>query len=76
MIGLDAIDAQLTRRPLLETRNRKPVRPNPLAPWELRVGNLRVYYDVKEPPESVVSIIAVGRKERDKVRVGRIAIDL
>jgi len=23
--------------------NRKPMRPNPLAPWELRIGNLRVY---------------------------------
>ena len=27
-------------------KNRKPMRPNPLAPWELRVEELRVYYDV------------------------------
>jgi hypothetical protein len=44
---LDAIRAQLTHEPLVETRNRKPLRPNPLAPWELRVGPLRAFYDVR-----------------------------
>jgi len=44
---LDAVDEQLTFQPTAETRNRKPMRPNPLAPWELRVGKLRVYYDVE-----------------------------
>ena len=29
--------SRLTSR-LVETRNRKPMRPNPVAPWELRVG--------------------------------------
>ena len=37
---LEAIEEQLTREPLRETRNRKVLRPNPLAPWELRVGDL------------------------------------
>ena len=30
-------------QPAVEMRNRKPMRPNPVAPWELRIGNLRVY---------------------------------
>jgi mRNA-degrading endonuclease RelE of RelBE toxin-antitoxin system len=32
---LSAIERQLVREPLRETRNRKPLRPNPLAPWDL-----------------------------------------
>ena len=36
---LDAIREQLAHEPLVETRHRKPLRPNPLAPWELRVGS-------------------------------------
>lgn len=52
------------------------MRPNPLAPWELRIGNLRVYYDVEEEPEPVVFIRAVGVKQRDRVRIGRAVIEL
>jgi len=44
-------------------RNRKRLRPNPLAPWELRVGDLRVLYDVSEDEERV-DILVVGRKAR------------
>lgn len=28
------------------------MRSNYLATWELRIGNLRVYYDVEEEPEA------------------------
>ena len=48
---LDAVDRQLVHQPTVETRNRKPMRPNPVAPWELRIGSLRVYYDVEDRPE-------------------------
>jgi hypothetical protein len=44
----DAVDEQLTHQPNIETRNRKPMRPNPVAPWELRVGTLRVYDDIED----------------------------
>ena len=73
---LDVVDDQLIHQPTVETRRRKPMRPNPLAPWELRIGGLRVYYDVEEDPEPVVRIRAVGVKERDVVRVGGEVIDL
>jgi len=70
------VDRQLAHQPLIETRNRKPRRPNPLAPWELRIGNLRVYYDVVEVPESIVYIRAVGIKYRNRVMIGDEEIEL
>jgi mRNA-degrading endonuclease RelE of RelBE toxin-antitoxin system len=73
---LDGVDEQLVHEPMVETRNRKPMRLNPLAPWELRIGNLRVYYDVEEEPEPVVLIRAVGVKERNQVRIGKEVIEL
>jgi mRNA-degrading endonuclease RelE of RelBE toxin-antitoxin system len=73
---LDGVDEQLRHEPTVEARNRKPMRPNPLAPWELRIGNLRVYYDVEDEPESIVQIRAVGIKERNRVRIGREVIEL
>jgi hypothetical protein len=74
----DAVDQQLAYQPLVETRNRKPMRPNPVAPWELRIGNLRVYYDVDaaELPEPIVRIRAVGIKYRNRVMIGGEAIEL
>ncbi|GAB4504258.1 MAG: hypothetical protein Fur0043_12520 [Anaerolineales bacterium] len=73
---LDAVDEQLSHQPAVETRNRKLMRPNPLAPWELRIGQFRVYYDVEEEPEPVVVVLAVGIKERNVVRIGREVVDL
>jgi hypothetical protein len=52
------------------------MRPNPVAPWELRIGSLRVYYDVEHKPARVVYIRAVGVKERDRVRIGKEVIEL
>lgn len=73
---LDEVDEQLTHQPTVETRNRKPMRPNPVAPWELRIGHLRVYYDVHEEPRQLVIVLAVGVKERDRVRIGGRIIEL
>ncbi len=75
-IILDGVDTQLKHQPTLETRNRKPMRPNPVAPWELRLGKLRVYYDVEKEPEPVVRVLAVGIKQRAQIRIGKEVIDL
>ncbi|HVR71278.1 MAG TPA: type II toxin-antitoxin system RelE/ParE family toxin [Vicinamibacteria bacterium] len=72
---LDEIAIQLIEQPSVETRRRKRMRPNPVAQYRLRVGNLRVYYDVDEA-EGRVLVKAVGVKVRDKVYVGRKEIDL
>jgi mRNA-degrading endonuclease RelE of RelBE toxin-antitoxin system len=76
---LTAVDRQLFGEPLRETRNRKPLRPNPIAPWELRVGELRVFYEVAELAEGddgVVRILAVGRKRRNVLTIGGKEIQL
>jgi hypothetical protein len=72
----DAVDEQLAHEPTVETRNRKPMRPNPLAPWELRVGELRVYYDVEEEPDRLVIILAVGVKDRSRLIIGGEEVEL
>lgn len=75
-LALSAVEDQLSHQPTVETRNRKPMRPNPLAAWELRVRSLRVYYVVDEDPEQVVSIRAIGIKVRNRVRIAHEEIDL
>ena len=75
-IVLDTVDEQLTHQPTVETRNRKPMRPNPLAPWELRIGALRVYYDVEDTSEPKVYIRAVGIKERNRIRIAGAIFEL
>lgn len=67
--ALAAIEQQLAYEPLIETRNRKPLRPNPIAPWELRVGKLRVFYEVVSGEPGLVRILAVGKKDRNILRI-------
>lgn len=73
---LSAIESQLTHEPDTETKKRKPMRPNPLAPWELRVEALRVYYDVTRQPAQVVFVRAIGIKIRNQVRIAGEVIEL
>ena len=68
---LDRVEKQLSFSPDRESKNRKPMRPNPTAPWELRIGTLRVYYDIVEEPEPVVYIRAIGVKDRNRIRIGK-----
>ena len=62
---LDAIEVQLASEPVAETRNRKPLRPNELSQWELRVGHLRVFYNVGTE-SATVTAVAIGWKEHNK----------
>ena len=43
---IDEIEKQLKHQPMEETRNRKRLRPNELAEWELRIDKFRVFYDI------------------------------
>jgi mRNA-degrading endonuclease RelE of RelBE toxin-antitoxin system len=45
---LDAVEEQLTYQATVETRNRKLMRPNSLAQWELRVSDFRIFYIVDD----------------------------
>jgi mRNA-degrading endonuclease RelE of RelBE toxin-antitoxin system len=68
-IVLDQIEVQLTYQPDVETRNRKRLRPNSLAPWDLRIGGIRVFYDVHAGAASA-RVIAVERKEGNRLIIG------
>jgi mRNA-degrading endonuclease RelE of RelBE toxin-antitoxin system len=50
----------------VETRRRKRLRPNPLAPWELRVGEFRVFYEIQERH---VRVLAIGHKSHNVLYV-------
>jgi mRNA-degrading endonuclease RelE of RelBE toxin-antitoxin system len=63
---VEEVEEQLIHEPLRETRNRKPLRPNDLSSWELRVADFRVFYDVNEEVQEV-TIKAVGWKEHNKL---------
>jgi mRNA-degrading endonuclease RelE of RelBE toxin-antitoxin system len=67
-IILDAIRSQLPYQPNVETKNRKLLRENVLADWELRVGQYRVFYDIDED-NRVVRIVAVGYKEHNDLYI-------
>ena len=77
---VDTVDRQLCHQPETPTRNRKSLRPNPLAPWELRIGDLRVFYAVESEPEDHapdeetttdgrVFILGVGVKRGNRLTV-------
>ncbi len=71
----DAIAVQLVDQPDYPTRNRKLLEENALAPWELRVGDFRVFYDVDREAEQVV-VLAVGEKTHNTLRIGGEEIEL
>ena len=69
-----AIQQQLTHTPETPTQNRKPLEtPTAFgATWELRCGPqnaFRVFYEV-EAADRTVTILAVGRKERNRLYIG------
>jgi len=63
---LAGIKNQLLYEPLKETGNRKNLRDNPVAPWELRVGRYRVFYEVADDIVTVI-IISVGMKRKHNI---------
>ncbi len=73
---LDTVERQLSQQPTVWTRNRKVLRANPVAPYELRAGELRVYYEAGDEPSGVVIVKAVGVKDRACVRIGGEEVEL
>ncbi len=61
-----AMESQLMHEPTRETRNRKQLRPNELAEWELRVDVFRVFYDITD---EVIKVVAIGLKDGNELFV-------
>jgi mRNA-degrading endonuclease RelE of RelBE toxin-antitoxin system len=75
---LDGVERHLRHQPDVPTRNRKRMRPNKLATWELRIGELRAFYEIEEEIEAetdnakiasspTVVILAVGIKRGNRL---------
>jgi mRNA-degrading endonuclease RelE of RelBE toxin-antitoxin system len=62
------IEGQFRHEPLHETRNRRRLRPNQLAEWELRLGRLRVFFDIDQA-RRLIKIEAVGYKKGSRLFV-------
>ena len=62
-IILDAISGLLEVDADVPTKRRRQLRLNPLAPWELRIGDYRVFYEIRE--ERIVRVLSVGHKEHN-----------
>ena len=74
-IIVNAIANQLSHQPDQTTQHRKLLEDNLLAPWELRVGDFRIFYDVDREDELVV-IVAIGQKLHNQLRIGGEEIEL
>src|SRR5438034_8401954 len=46
-----------------ETRRKKQLRPNPVAPWELRLDRFRVFYSIEKGTK--LKVVAFGHKEHN-----------
>lgn len=75
-VVLDVVALKLVHQPTVPTRNRKRLRDNSIAPCELRIGDIRVYFDTEEAPEAVVTVRAIGVKLRERVLIGGEEVDL
>jgi mRNA-degrading endonuclease RelE of RelBE toxin-antitoxin system len=64
----DGVAARLLRQPTTPSLAVKPLRPNPLAGYELRLGDLCVLYRVDDENAEVV-VVAVGRKVKNVLLV-------
>jgi mRNA-degrading endonuclease RelE of RelBE toxin-antitoxin system len=71
---LDAIEEFLEVDPDLESKRRRPLRPNPLAPWELRLGDYRVFYEITA--DRLIRVLAVGHKVHNELFIRGQKVDI
>ncbi len=71
---VEAIRVHLTTEAGSESRRRKRLTPNLLAPWELRVGDHRVFYAIETG--ETVTILAVGVKQHNDLFIRGRKIEL
>ena len=62
---IDAISKFLEVDADVETKRKKRLRPNPLAPWELRIGDYRAFYEIKG--DRLVRVLAIGHKQHNEL---------
>ncbi len=60
-IIVKAIEKHLQYDANIQTKKRKEFRENPIAAWELRIGEYRVFYEIEG--SNKVNVLAIGHKE-------------
>mgnify|MGYP001226891044 CR=1 FL=1 len=72
---LDETEEQLSYQPRVETKHRKELRENPIASYELRLGDIRVFYNIYEE-DNVVDIVAIGWKEHNDLYIRGVKVKI
>lgn len=72
---VNEVQSQLEHNANIETRNRKELEPNDLATWELRIGGIRVFFDV-DINQASVKLVAIGKKTHNDLSIGGEEIQL
>src|SRR5204863_8627193 len=67
-IIVEGIEIHLRFQPTVGTRKIIAMKPNPVAGWELRLGDYRILYDVDDAARSV-TVQAIGEKRGNRLIV-------
>ena len=65
-IVIAAVQSYLIEEAGVESNRRKQLRPNELAPWELRSGKYRSFYELGVEE---IKVVAIGYKEHNELLV-------
>ena len=71
---LDALAGFLETDAQVATKRRKRLRENPLAPWELRIGEFRAFYEISG--SGPVRVLAIGDKRHNALYIRGKRVDL
>lgn len=77
-IILDEIQRSLSVDAHLENQHRKMLDPNSIAPWELKIGDFRVFYSwaVSATTNGTVRVLAIGKKVHNDLRIRDQTVEL
>jgi mRNA-degrading endonuclease RelE of RelBE toxin-antitoxin system len=58
----------------IETKRRKRLDPNHIAPWELRIDHYRIFYAIENAP--LVKVVAIGSNDHNDLYIRGKKVDL
>lgn len=70
---ISGIKTHLPVEPEIEGKRKKKLRPNAIAPWELRIDIYRIFYKFQG---TTVFVVAVGHKVHNKLYIRGKEVDL
>ena len=73
-IILIGIATYLVADATIETKRRKRLDPNHIAPWELRIDHYRIFYAIENA--TLVKVVAIGSKDHNDLYIRGKKVDL